>query len=362
MAHPYLTREFYENAHREHGCFPRSLEALCTEAERLAADPAAASGFVDLVEILRNMKKWQMRIAISDNVSMTNALAVAALVPDIIDGLMRDGFSREISEKTVLDVDESIMAPTLKGEAPGLDVALVQWFLHFINLDIVRIGRLNFERVHEWHGRANVYENAAGEEVIFPYHIGMNAEGGACQHGEDMAFFATITEEDGMICGHRAVNGIAERAITRLPKSEWKLVLQFGDPTIGVHIPDKEPFDVATLEATYQEALPILKKCWPELHPKALTCQSWLMDHQMDTFLRPESNIVQFHKPFTQIPARANNTSALNYVFGEVPKSFENLPEDNSMRRGMKALYMRGGSIRFAFAYWLLRDGERKQK
>ena len=124
-----------------------------------------------------------------------------------------------------------------------------------------------------------------------------------------------------------------------------------------MHIPGAESFAPDYVARSYEEGLATLRRCWPEFRPRALVCKSWLMDPVLQELLPETSNIVAFQRPYTNFPARGNATSALQHVFGCVPEGdFDALPENTSLQRSLKAHYMAGKCVRFAFSYWLLEE------
>lgn len=349
-----LTPEFYREAHAEFGCFPRSLEILCAEATRIARSPEETARFFRLVKTLEHPEHWEGDESLSKQYEMLPALAVLSFVPQTIRLLMEDGFSLETAVNSSLEVENELMEVAKNHGAPGFNAGLVQWFCIYLRRDIIRIGRFNFERSRAFDGQIRVYEDNHGEEIAFACDISINAHGGAVQEGETEAFFATFREEDGLLLGHRVVDGKAQREITCLKKEDWTLRLKTGDPVLHMHIPAAEPFDPACIQQSYREGLRQLSQCWTDLNPKALVCKSWLMDPVLREFLPERSNILAFARPYTVFPSPGNITSALDNVFGGVPEDYHDLPENTSLQRALKAHYLAGDCVRFTYAYRLL--------
>ena len=349
--HPWLTKEYYISAHERYDCFPASLAALCGEAERLQTVPAEAEAFLDLAQQLSTAQTKEELPPLIAARNMTYGLAVAANVPAMMEGLLQDGFPAEVVRHTALEIDTVMME---RPETPGFGGHLVGWFLKFLRRLIVRIARFNFERRDRFLGRIKVYENAAGELLTFSHDLGITATGDGALNGEGEVFHPMVTEAEGKITGYPVVGGKTQRTPVAVPASEWKLRLAYGDPALAMHIPDNEPFTPEIMAASYEKGIALLRNCWSDLHPRAVTCKSWLLDPQLRELLRPGSNILAFQAPYTVFPTRSSNcTSALECVFGEVPENLQDAPEDTSLRRNLKAFYLSGKKIWFTHGYWL---------
>lgn len=83
-------------------------------------------------------------------------------------------------------------------------------------------------------------------------------------------------------------------------------VIGLGDGPAGyvlqVHIPPTGPLLEHESKASIDEALAFFAAYYPEEPISALVCTSWMMDPQLDRYLRPSSNIVRFKDRWSLIP------------------------------------------------------------
>lgn len=351
-----LQKEFYMGIHEKYGCFPETLPLLCQTVEEIQLDAEKRQVFLALHERLKTPEIWDDTVVVPEGHTMLSAMAVLSYMPQMIEELMAEGFSREIAVATAKDVDAETMEAALSCGHPGMDAHLVKWFTKYLRRTIVRIGRLNYEKCTDFRGKIRIYENAEGERVTLAWNMSVNEDGDAVQAGEEEAVFAEGKEAADTVTGYGITDGLVEKKTTTLKKKNCRLLLSEGDHVIHMHIPAFEPFHPDIVAESYRQALPILERCWPDFRPKAVVCKSWLMSPALKTMLSETSNLLAFQKPYTPFPSKANVTSALSCVFHMTPEDYKVLPEETSLQRAMKAHYLAGGVVRFQFAYWLIDD------
>ena len=351
-----LTQEYYARVHEEYGCYEGTLELLQQEAARLQEHEEDRGTFLALCKAVGDAASWDDTAVIPQGVTMLSAMAVLAHMPSMIEGLVADGFSKEIAIATAKDVSAETLEAALDGGIPGMDAHLVKWFLKYILRTIVRIGRLNYERLEHFTGRIRIYEDAKGERITLAWNLPVNDCGDAAQEGEEEAFLAAGSETDETVTGHRIADGRVEKTAAVLDKSRYRLLLAYGDPVIRTHIPAFEPFTPEIVAASYRAALPILERCWPELQPRAVACKSWMMCPELKKLLPECSHLLAFQRPYTYFPSKGNISSAIGCVFHRSGTDYEALPEDSSLQRAMKAHYLAGGVVRFDYGYILIDD------
>lgn len=114
-----------------------------------------------------------------------------------------------------------------------------------------------------------------------------------------------------------------------------------GSPTLLVHIPDYcGPMDPTSCNQSFKAARCFFGRHFPEHQPAVLTCYSWLLDPQLDSYLPEDSNILSFQRLFTinQRPTKPTATDAdtFEFVFGtrDVERR-DRLPRDTSLQRAL---------------------------
>ncbi len=124
-----------------------------------------------------------------------------------------------------------------------------------------------------------------------------------------------------------------------------------GDPALGVHVPALGPLTPEAVDESLAAVRPFFSARFPEHRFRVVTCTSWLLDEQLAEYLPPTSGIVRFQSRFEMIPgAREADDAMFFYVFGQVPKSLDDVPTDTELRRAVVG-HVREGR------HWHLRTG-----
>ena len=109
------------------------------------------------------------------------------------------------------------------------------------------------------------------------------------------------------------------------------------DIALSVHITDfSGPLSPAACNASFAMAKPFFTRYFPDTPVRIAVCISWMLDPQLDEYLRPASNIVQFKNRFTLAYSHEpNNRSTLQFVFGMLDAEIDELPQATSLERAV---------------------------
>jgi hypothetical protein len=131
-----------------------------------------------------------------------------------------------------------------------------------------------------------------------------------------------------------------------------------GDPSLGLHIPRNIDFTLVALDRTFDEARTVLARVWPASQRRLATCQSWLLDDRLTTYLPATSNIIEFQRRFNLLSLwHDDDEDVLDFVFERPGMSLDDLPQTTSLERGVVDL-LRGGGHWRAGAGWMDFDGD----
>ena len=254
-------------------------------------------------------------------------------------------------------VPEDIIADTLNDlyEAPlvvcrdcfgrdGAHPRCFGWNQIYMNYRILRVGIFNFELRHRFTSAVTVFENAKKERVILANGRDI-AKGGQIAGSAgypDVAYHAAITETDAYFEGYAAhpQNAVFSDTPVRLSKTEWRVAVRTEDDVLNVHIPSHVPLTKENADASYARAWKVLRACYPEYDPKCFTCFSWLMDPQLKQFLKPGSNLVAFQDKYLRFAMKSGGTDVYSFLFKKPVEKIEDLCEDTSLQRAVKAHYL----------------------
>ena len=164
---------------------------------------------------------------------------------------------------------------------------------------------------------------------------------------EEGSFDCALVETDDEYIGYPAVNNVISSKKITVKKADYDGVLTKEDYVIGLHIPRNVDFSDEAIEASLRGAVPIIRERFPEWQPKMYFCSTWLNDPGLEALLGSESRIVKFGKRFLRYPGgAANGRGGYGFVFLGYEEN-EDLPEDTSLRRKLKAHYLNGGYTYF---------------
>ncbi|MBM3265465.1 MAG: DUF5596 domain-containing protein, partial [candidate division Zixibacteria bacterium] len=233
----------------------------------------------------------------------------------------------------------------------GLDPHQVSWLALSFGGKLFQLGRLQFEfSVLRYDFNAYRRKTDGTIAVFAGPEMRFRADGSSVSRDETHEVWTTSFEADvDAIRGYRVCpTGFVETERTTLVSSQWERVLKKDDSTIAVHIPATGPMDFEACGRSFQQAATFFARTFPQFHPHAYTCASWLLDPRLPEFADPESNIVRFLKEWYLLPyPQAGEREALRRIFGvtERPSDPETFPRDTSLQRQTIAFLQNGGNL-----------------
>ena len=135
----------------------------------------------------------------------------------------------------------------------------------------------------------------------------------------------------------------------RLGELEYELVhARDGAPAIDLHIPSDASLAPDGLNASVSRARDFMRARFPDWAGAPMRCDSWLLSPKLKDLLPPGARILRFQAAFDLTETDPDAADALQWVFGvaegqKAAARLEDLPEDTTLRRRMKALLLAGG-------------------
>ncbi len=125
-----------------------------------------------------------------------------------------------------------------------------------------------------------------------------------------------------------------------------------GEEAVAVHIPALGPLTADGADASFEHARTFFPEHFPERSHRVVTCHSWLMDPQLAERLPATSNIVRFQQRFRIAPGQMKdaNIDVVRYVFGDLPATVDDLPQESTVQRAVVGHIKDGGT-------WHMRHG-----
>ena len=273
-------------------------------------------------------------------------------MPESVAHLRQRGVPEEIIAETMEEYDYCVNLNAGSLGRPAFRLDRLNWIRCVIKNRLIRIGRFKYDLPGKYVQGFQVYRDESGNMAVLADGISAHRSGGvlgsAGLEDTEGSFTAQITETETAVTGCPVVNGFVKKETVTLDKAVWKLALSPDDYVPRIHIPPGGGFDKETMEASFEKARAVFRKCYPERPFKAFFCHTWLLSPQLRDILKPESNILTFQKIFTRIPCYSQGKGCFSFLFGlspTVPEDLMALPEKTSLQRAVKKLYISGGYL-----------------
>ena len=192
---------------------------------------------------------------------------------------------------------------------------------HFLG-KLYKLGRLQFELSQLYwgfHAFRNIKDGRltvlAGSGMRFG--SGGQFDGANGIHDPAGAWTAEFETGGGFIRGTPiSPKGYALNAPIELDAGEWIEAARDGDPALAIHIDASGPMSHEACGDSIHRAMEFFPAHFPECGSRAFTCDSWLLDPQLELHLPPSSNIVRFLREFYLLPlANASGKQTFERVF-----------------------------------------------
>lgn len=134
----------------------------------------------------------------------------------------------------------------------------------------------------------------------------------------------------------------------RIGELEYEMRMENDRNFIDIHIPADAHITIDKLRNSYLEALDFFEKFYPDFEEVDMVCSSWLLAPSLINVLPENSRILQFQKAFDIEHMEEESLSFMDWVFGSRNIPLEELPEDTSLQRNLKAYLRINGKIELA--------------
>ena len=371
----FISKEFLDKIQDEYGILTQNYDVLISAVDLIKQDEnlCLLSKIlyhllfleVDKNEIFEgfNFSKAQNKGKNTLGKDLFLVFPILAHIPYAYEILARRGIERGIIISSLSQLDICITEATEQEGRPFFSNSLFLSYKSFIYLRTLRIGRLRFEIAPKSYGNFMVLEDKNGNKKVLVNDLSLHKSGNALGNlgfaDKKGSFVANILETDSYIEGYSVdeKSYLVNVSPTKFDKKEWQVIYGPTDDKIIVHIPPKDSLDRQSVLSSYERARKIFKNSFPEYDFKAFVTDSWLFAPALDMVLKENSNIRTFRKDYIIFPARCEGLDIFHYVFNLFPKTIEevdidNLPEDNSLRKGIKEQLKKGNYFYEFFGFY----------
>ena len=358
-----LSADYIQNVIAESGVLTAYIEPILASAEQIRQNPAMRLWVCLLEQWLKAefIPEWGVCKPVGDTPAHDFLHLFPALptIPDTIADLRGRGLPEDVVADTMAEYDFCVQVCQKSLGRPVFDYSRLWWIQRIARNMLVHIGRFKYDTPGPYVNTVRVYENAAGELTVLADGMQVHRTGGILGAAglEDTAgsFTAEIAETESAVEGYPIVNALVQTEKIRLDKTIWSLRLAPGDNVLGIHIPPGGGFDAKTMADSFDRAREIFRKCYPDFPFKGFHCRTWLLAPQLRDILKPESNIMVFQNRFVRSPYRSNGTECISFLYStlaDIPADWNDLPENTSLQRAAKQIYLDGGYIHEAEGFF----------
>lgn len=344
----FLEKDWITDIQTRTGAFPRILKALLDEAEALLADEDAARYALFVCRAMEQRQLFLEELPLftfpEEKYPLFALLCLLPAIPRLQEFLACRDLPENVVRDTLGQFEDCVFIYSRRFDRLGLSKRYFDWLQHYVDCEILNIGRLRFEIVTFSDPVRLLCCRETGEQLLLMGDGDMNTQGLYADTPPVTAtgFRAAFRETETFWEGHRvSADGRCLPERERFSKTEYALLLEPGDTCLSVHIPDKGDFSPESCNASYRQATELFQAHFPELTVKAFCCHSWMLAPELGDILKPGSRITAFSSRYLRYPIRTKGEDVLNFVFLLKFRTYADLPEDTSLQRALKQRYLR---------------------
>lgn len=322
------------------------------ECEDFLNDPEKKAALEEVIEKLSkcNNTNEMKQVKVPDD-DLFRFLAVASTLDRAVEFYVSRNFGKDEAMGYLQSLRGCIRNSRAKTGRFGLNPLYYNWFLIFSCGQIFKIGDKEIECRHYimktiWLRNKETKE-IRGVKMDGAIHKNGHVYGNAPYTEADGKIDITFEETDEYILGHSNFKNLRliDLEPTKFLKSEWDVLLRPDEDVLAFHFPKNANLKTESLNEFFRVGKETVLKYFPDFKPKCYFCTSWLLDPAMREMLPETSNIYGFQKLMTSFPFRTNGDDVFGYVFNNQKEPYEELPENSSLQRNIKAYLLKGDKI-----------------
>lgn len=347
----FLERTYIESVNRETNAYPRILSLLTEEADRIKEDVTAGKYALFVYKAMCQRKLFLDNLKcfmLPEEYELFGFLCLIPMIKNTYDTLMKMGLDKDIIDATVKQYEECVFIYERRFDKLGMNKRYFDWLQHYVDCEILNINRLRFE-IHKLSEPIYMLRKiGSGEDILVIGEGEFNTDGlySDTPPNQESVFFASFEENEKEYTAFPVSNsGRAMSGALKYPKDRYEKVLSKGDCVLSVHIPVEGELSTEACDSSYKRAKEVFAKFFPTLDVKGFVCYSWMMSPELKLYVKENSRILGFASKYVKFPIHTEGEDVLNFVFYLKFKTYEDLPEDTSLQRNLKALYLNGGKL-----------------
>lgn len=291
----------------------------------------------------------------SDGTLAGDFLPLYILLPQIpvsIDDYKARGFAGEDLANILKEYKVSIRIVQRQTGRPGIDQTYYGWLDIFAKAQIFCTMGLQFQ-IYNLPKMALWLRNRQTGQIVplmvrGEFHAsGIQQLGSKGYEDAEGSICPDFSEDEENFYGYGVFDNVMSTQRQTFPKDVWECVGRPQGVCLNIHVPRGSDISRETVLAACRDAKKITAKRYPELPEiKLVLASSWLLNPSLKQIQGEQARTTQFMECFTKYPNRdVDGSSMIKFVFGKAYEDYNDLPEDTSLQRKMKALYLSGGCL-----------------
>ena len=299
--------------------------------------------------------------AFGDRAGLLQLLAALAAFPMIVESFRAAGIPRRYAEACGgwLAGTVEIFRAAHEG-VPGHTISQLFWMRHYIELEVFRVGRLEFQPGEYPALLPALFRRRGGNEIVALCRSDRwyTPEGGPAAPGAPGAVRTRLLNADGVIVGtpvDLASGKVLVGRTERLSCAEWENLNEVGDPVMTLHIPGGGGLTPEAVRASLREAVGFFRK-YRGIEPKIWWCVSWILNRDWEELI-PDTNIVRFGRIGHRCPEPLpNDREGLFFIFGRSDGFPAGYAARTRMEKAFHEAHRRGRKLRCGTMFLLTEE------
>ncbi len=287
----------------------------------------------------------------ADGTIVTSLLPLYILIsmlPSAVEEYRRRGFSEKEIGLVMHRIWDGMRIVERQTGMPGINKTYFTWQTLFARARIFELEEgLQFELAKVPEAVVYIRNKESGQIVPMidggmVHRSGLQMLGSIGYEDPAGAFEATFSEDQQNFYGYGCFDCKIDTVKKTYPKTQWEIYLRPGDDFISFHIPEGADISLDSVLPQFEKGRQIAKERYPEHKGQDIFGSSWILDPSLNEIVKPESKIARLMTLFTLYPVKSDGDSIFSFVFERKPDNLKDLPEDSSLRRGLKKMYLEG--------------------
>jgi len=355
---PFLRPEEVRRNHSWSSLPPETEPALLAAAARMRQEPALVMLAWHCYRLLyehvdyEQTRDWpELKAALGEQSGAFYLLIALGLVPRVLEVHRKMGVSEEITRETLQQiVCYSRNYKRMTDGGLGIPVKQLYWLRHYDAGRLFRLGRFEY-MLRPFRAAIRVYRHRHTGRVVAlaPDGVRYNKEGyvdGSAgivdtEHG----WTAVLTEDEEAVVGYPiSPKGYAVKRQVRLEKALWDCVLQQGDTTLEMHIPEGGGMTLDRCADSFRRATAFFEELFPDQPFNSISSTSWIFNNQLQQIRLSSENLARFQRELYLYPVRSSGQDGLWFIFLREPLDLATAPRQTSLQRAV-ADFISAGNV-----------------